>query len=168
MKIRALIIAVAFVVLAQMAARSEIKITIDHNREGTPAFKFKNVPAPTKNDAGAKAKFSIVDGERDENGGDLEKLNDGRVPREEDEPAENFFFNAGTEGGRLGVDLGSVIEIKQVNTYSWHPTTRGPQVYHLYGSDGKAEDFNTKPKKGTQPDKNGWKLIAKVDSRPKT
>src|SRR5205809_515071 len=149
---------------------SEIKIVVEHNdnEQATPRFKFKNVPPPSKTDAATKAKFSIVDGEQDENGGTVEKLHDGKLPTEQDEPAENFFFNAGTEGGRLLVDLSSVTEIKQVNTYSWHPTTRGPQVYQLYGSDGKADDFNAKPKKGTQPEKAGWKLIAKVDTRPKT
>lgn len=49
---------------------------------------------------------------------------DGKLPSEEDQPAANFFFNAGTEGGRIVVDLGSVIDVKQVNTYSWHPGER--------------------------------------------
>ena len=59
------------------------------------------------------------------------------------------------------------IEIKQVNTYSWHPNTRGPQVYKLYASDGTAKDFDAKPKAGTDPTKVGWKLVATVDTRPK-
>jgi hypothetical protein len=157
-----LLITAAILGFIQFGARAEIKITADHNREGTAAFKFKSVPSPAKSDAGTKAKFSIVEGERDENGGDVDKLNDGKLPSEEDAPTENFFFNAGTEGGKLGVDLGSVIEIKQVNTYSWHPNTRGPQVYKLYASDGKAEGFKAKP---SDPEKSGWKLLAKVDTR---
>jgi hypothetical protein len=67
------------------------------------------------------AVFTIVDGAEDNNGGGLEKLHDGRLPTEEDEPSENFFFHSGTDGGRLLVDLGNAIDIKQVNTYSWHP-----------------------------------------------
>ena len=77
-------------------------------------------------------------------------------------------FNAGTEGGRLALDLSSTINIKQVNTYSWHPNTRGPQVYKLFGSDGSGKDFSASPKKGTDPEKAGWKLIATIDTRPKT
>ena len=65
------------------------------------------------------------------------------------------------------MDLGSAIEIKEVNTYSWHPNTRGPQVYKLYASDGTAKDFNSKPKTGTDPAKAGWTLVATVDTRPK-
>ena len=152
-----------------LAAQGEIKVTINHNDndDAKPEFKFKEVPAPSKDDAGAKAKFSIVDGERDENGAEVTALNDGKLPGEDDQPDANFFFNAGTEGGRLLADLGDVIAVKQVNTYSWHPNTRGPQVYKLYASDGKADGFNAKPKKGTDPEKAGWKLVAKVNTKPK-
>src|SRR6266550_2859772 len=151
-----------------VVARGEIKIVVDHNsnESASPAFKFKNVPTPSKNDAATNARFTILDGERDDNGGDLDKLHDGRLPTEEDEPAENFFFNAGTEGGRLRVDLGKVIEIKQINTYSWHPNTRGPQVYKLYAADGKAPGFDPAPKNGTDPQKAGWTPVASVDTRP--
>jgi len=149
-----------------LLCQGEIKTVVNHNENATSAFKFKEVPSPSKTDAAKDAKFSIVDGERDENGGDLDKLNDGKTPTEEDQPEENFFFNAGTPGGRLLVDLGKAIEVRQVNTYSWHPNTRGPQVYKLYASDGSVADFNPKPK-GVDPEKSGWKLLAKVDTRPK-
>jgi hypothetical protein len=65
------------------------------------------------------------------------------------------------------VDLRRAIDIKQVNTYSWHPNTRGPQVYKLYASDGKDKVFNSQPKRGTDPRTCGWKLVAKIDTRPK-
>src|SRR5882672_7735170 len=167
MKPRMFLIAGALILAT--SSRAEVKIVAEHNPNdsATPKFKFKNVPAPSKTDGATKAQFTIVDGERDENGGDLDKLHDGQLPTEEDQPAENFFFNAGTEGGRLLVDLGSALEIKQINTYSWHPNTRGPQVYKLYGGDGKAADFKAKPKTGTDPAKAGWKLMARVDTRSK-
>ena len=149
---------------------AETKIVVDYNDNdhASASFKFKNVPAPARTNAATKASFTIVDGERDENGGELDVLHDGKLPTEEDQPSENFFFNAGTQGGRLLVDLGSPLELKQVNTYSWHPNTRGPQVYKLYASDGQGGDFNAKPKRGNDPLKCGWTLIAKVDTRPKT
>ncbi len=146
------------------------KVTVEHidNGSATAAFKFKNVPVPASGtNAAARATFAIVDGERDDNGGDLDKLHDGKLPTEEDAPADNFFFNAGTEGGRLSVDLGRVINVRQVNTYSWHPNTRGPQVYKLYASDGQADGFNASPKNGTDPASVGWKFLADVDTRPK-
>jgi hypothetical protein len=138
-------------------------------REGAEAgFRFKNIPRPSRNDAATQATFTLVDGTRDANGGSLEVLHDGKLPVEEDQPSANFFFRAGTDGGRVLVDLGRVVEVRQVNTYSWHADTRAPQVYDLYGSEGSGAGFNAQPKRGTDPAGCGWKLIAKVDSRPKT
>ena len=158
----------AFVLLAGLAARAEIRIAIDRNIEGVPEFKFKNVPSPLKNDAAATAKFTIVDGQSDSNGSSLRALNNGRLPEEGDDPGANFFFQAGIDGGRLQLDLGSVIEIRQVNTYSWHPGDRGPQVYRLYCAEGTATEFSATPKRDMDPVKCGWKLVAAVDTRPKT
>ena len=165
-----LVLATSTFLLSGRAALAEASVTMEHNdsEHASAAFKFKTVPAPSATDAATKARFAIVDGTRDENGGDLDKLHDGKTPTEADQPAENFFFDAGTAGGRLLVDLGSAVEIAQVNTYSWHPSDRGPQVYKLYAADGKADGFNERPKRGTDPASCGWKLIANVDTRPKS
>jgi len=161
-------LAAALLVASALLCHAEIKTTINYNpnETATSAFKFKDLPSPSKTDAAKDAKFLIVDGDRNENGGNLEKLNDGKTPTEEDQPEENFFFNAGTPGGRLVLDLGKVTDLRQVNTYSWHPNTRAPQVYKLYASDGPVADFNPKPK-GIDPEKSGWKLLANIDTRPK-
>ncbi len=160
---------IAAVSFLTAVSHAEIKTVTERNQsaDATAKFKFKNVPAPSRTDAATTAKFTLVDGARDNNGGTLDRLHDGKVSTSEDQPAGSFFFRAGTDGGRLQVDLGSVIEVKQVNTYSWHGATRGPQVYKLYASEGKLEDFKTEPKRGTEPEKSGWKLLATVDTRPK-
>ncbi len=151
-------------------ALGDVAVTVNHhgNDAASTAFRFAQVPSPARADAGGRARFTVIDGTRDPNGGDLDQLNDGRLPTEEDQPSANFFFRAGTDGGRLRADLGSVIEVKQVNTYSWHPATRGPQVYALYASEGMAAGFEPAPKRGTDPETCGWKLIAQVDTRPKS
>jgi hypothetical protein len=158
---------VAVVSLAGAVARAEVTTAVGHTGSGSPAFKLEDVPAPSKSDAASKAKFTLVDGTRDGNGGNVSVLNDGTIPGTEDQPRANFFFAPGTDGGRIAVDLGKPIRVAQVNTYSWHPGTRGPQVYKLYGSDGTPGDFDAAPKKGTDPEKVGWKRIASVDTRPK-
>lgn len=109
----------------------------------------------------------VVEGEIDGNGADVSALIDGALPTEEDQPAANFFWDAGTGGGRFQMDLGSVIEIAQINTYSWHPNTRGPQVYRLWASDGTDPKFNATPKSNIDPVTCGWKLITVVDTRLK-
>jgi len=159
----AALLALAFI------AHAQVKVTFDHNPNATAtsAFKFKRVPSPAKDDAAAKAKLLLVEGEADGNGADVSALTDGALPTEEDQPAANFFWNAGTGGGRLQMDLGSLIEIAQVNTYSWHPNTRGPQVYRLWASDGTAPNFNPAPRTNIDLDRSGWKLITVVDTRSK-
>jgi hypothetical protein len=153
-----------------MLSSAEVKVTVNRNEadQATAAFKFKEVPAPAKSSAATNAKFTIVDGEKDPNGAELDALHDGKLPGEQDEPASNFFFNDDTEGGRICIDLGSVIDVKQINTYSWHTDTRAPQVYSLYAADGTAAKFNASPAKDIDPTTCGWKLIANVDTRPKT
>jgi hypothetical protein len=154
--------------VVEAVAAPEPTVQFDRNGSGaSSSWKFSRVPSPVKNDAATGAKFTIVDGDRDNNGGSVERLNDGRVATSEDEPASNLFFRQGSDGGRLVVDLGKAITIKQVNSYSWHADTRGPQVYTLYGSTGSGDAFNAEPKRGTDPAEVGWKLLAKVDTRPK-
>jgi hypothetical protein len=157
------------ILLSVLAARADIKIVAGHNdgSRATGEFKFSNVPSPSKDDAAAKATFTIVAGRRDPAGADLDKLNDGKLPGEADQPSANFYFDVATAGGRLQVDLGSAQAIRQVNTYSWHPGARGPQVYKLYASDGLMTNFNAQPKREVDPATSGWKLLANVDTRPK-
>ena len=170
MKNHLLLAMTGMAMLVAPAMRAETKVTVDYrnNDEATSAFAFKTVPHPSANDAATSAKFLIVDGEADSSGGDVEKLHDGKLPDEADQPDANFFFSAGSNGGRVQVDLGSAINVRQVNTYSWHPATRGPQNYRLYAADGTATNFNAKPKNGTSPDQCGWKLIATVNTKPKS
>lgn len=157
----------ALVVLGVPAtAWAKAKVTIERQDAAADgSYKFEKIPQPAKGDDASEAEFTIIDGRRDPNGGELAKLHDGALPVEADEPAENFFFNAGDEGGRLLVNLGRAIEIKQVNTYSWHPGTRGPQVFKLYASDGSGEKFDRAPRGDVDPTTCGWTLLGDVDAR---
>ena len=163
-------VALAVVALCLLSTfESTVKVTVAHNTNttATSAFKFKDVPPPAKDDAASGSKLLLLDGETDPNGSDLSVLTDGLTPNDEDQPAANFFFDAGTGGGRFRIDLGSVMNIAEVNTYSWHPNTRGPQVYRLWASDGSDPKFNAEPKGTIDPASCGWKTITVVDTRSK-
>ena len=159
----------AVVVLLSMAltGHAQVNITIDHNtgKAANAEFKFKRVPSPARDDAATKAKLMMVDADADPNSADISALTDGILPNTDDQPRKNFFLRAGSGGGRVRMDLGSVIELAQVNTYSWHPNARGPQVYRLWASDGAGPKFNAAPKANLNPAVCGWKLIATVDTR---
>ncbi|WP_367872694.1 basic secretory protein-like protein [Luteolibacter sp. Populi] len=129
-------------------------------------FKLDPIAPPAINDAAAKAVFTLVDGAKDEASGDLSVLTDGKVPTAENQSASNFFFDLGMDGGRLAVDLGESVPVKSVATYSWQGGVCGPQVYKLYASSGRSKEFDAAPKRGTDPTKSGWVLLAEVDTRP--
>jgi hypothetical protein len=151
-----------------VAAPAQIRITIDHNTGAAASseFKFPHVPSPARDDAASKAKLTIVEGVLDNGSGTPAALIDGLLPTDEDEPGANFYFAARSFGGRVRMDLGSVIEIAQINTYSWHPSVRGPQLYKLYASDGNEAGLNLAPKRGVDPATCGWKFIATVSTIP--
>ena len=156
----------ATVLLLTWTARADVRVTVERCAEGTPEFMMTNVPPPLRNDAAAAARFTIVEGESDPNGSRLRALNNGRLPDQEDQPTENFFFSAGSDGGRLQVDLGVVLALRQVNSYSWHPSDRAPQVYRVYAADGTSTGFEALPKRETDPETCGWRRLANVDTRP--
>lgn len=149
-------------------ASAAVRVTIDHNtgETATAQFKFKRVPSPVKDNAAATATLKLLVGHAAPTSS-LKALTDGVLPEEEDQPSANFFFHDGSDGGRILLDLGSAVEIREVNSYSWHPDTRAPQVYNLFASDGTDPHFNPEPDANTDPATCGWKLIATVDTRPK-
>src|SRR5579884_373210 len=103
----ALLAGIVIALYSAAAAFGEVQVTIDHNdnEHASPAFKFDHVPTPSKNDAGSNARFRVIDGNGDENGGDITVLNDGALPTAEDEPNSNFFFAPGSNGGVIVADL---------------------------------------------------------------
>jgi len=154
--------------LLSVSTQAQIKIIVNHNTgaDSTSAFVFKNVASPVKDDVASTAKRTLVDGALDGNGAGLAALVDGVLPGEEDEPAKNLFFAAGTGGGRIRMDFGRLLEIAQVNSYSWHANARGPQVYAIWASDASDAKFNAAPKAKIDPRSCGWKLITVIDTRP--
>ncbi len=163
-----LIFATTILVSLAAALNAQVRIAIDHNTgaAATSEFKFQRVPSPARDDAASRARLMLVDGQLDSNGADLNALIDGMLPTSEDEPSANIFFNARSFGGRFRIDLGSAIEIAQVNSYSWHPSARGPQLYKLYGSDGTEAGLDLAPKRGVDPASRGWKFIGTVNTIP--
>ena len=142
------------------------RIVFEHNPNSvaTREFKFKNIASPSQDDAASRAKLTLIDGDLDGGSAELAALTDGRLPRDEDEPGSNVYFRAGSSGGRYRMDFGSAIEISHVNSYSWHPNSRGPQLYKLYAADGSDPKFNLDPKRGVDPASCGWKLIALIST----
>lgn len=161
------VLIIAMLSASALVGSAQVKVTIDRNSdyEASPAFRFKHVPPPVKDNAASVAKVKLIVGHVDSNSPGLKALTDGLLPSMEDQPDANFFFADGSDGGRFLLDLGRSVAIAQVNSYSWHPDTRGPQVYNLFASDGADARFNPEPDGKTDPAACGWKLLATVDTR---
>ncbi|HSZ54716.1 MAG TPA: RNA polymerase sigma factor [Tepidisphaeraceae bacterium] len=93
-------------------------------------------------------------------------LHDGTMLRNDDDDPHAFCFRFGTFEGRVKVDLGRQESVDRIITYSRHKSDRAPQVYTVYGSDGKSSAFDPAPATGTDPAAHGWRKIASVDTRP--
>jgi hypothetical protein len=121
------------IVLLMLLAVFDARVTFEHNPNSvaTREFKFRNIASPSKDDAAANAKLTLIDGNLDGSSGSLATLVDGRVPQDEDEPGGNVFFRAGSTGGRFRMDFTTPIEIARINSYSWHSNSRGPQLYQV-------------------------------------
>jgi hypothetical protein len=144
----------------------ETTIVVDRNtnERASADFRFPRIPSPQAS-AASQALITVVDGRLDRIAGRHE-LNDQTLPTHMDDPSHNLFFNQRTSRGRLLIDLRRAIQIKQINTYSWHVGSRGPQVYKLYASDGSGTNFDSSPKAPVDPTRVGWRLLASVDTRP--
>ena len=162
-----LVLGLACLVVAAAGVGADVRVSVDRNvgSRATDAFRFDSVPSPAGKRGGARAVISVIDGTPNDGCRGAIYLGKDRRPEGEDDPKDNFFFAEGSDGGRLRIDLEGRVAVRQVNTYSWHPSSRGPQVYVLYGADGAAAGFDPAPKKGTDPATCGWTRLASVDTR---
>ncbi|MEZ6037356.1 MAG: family 16 glycoside hydrolase [Planctomycetota bacterium] len=148
------------------AAASRTEVTVAHrdNASARAGLRLDSVPVPARSDAAAKATFTLVDGRLDRGSPGLVALHDGKLPTRADQPDANCFFSR--DGGRFVIDLGSAETVASIDTYSWHPGPRGPQVYAVYVADGASNGFVVGPKRDVEPESCGWQLLARVDTRP--
>lgn len=88
----------------------------------------------------------------------LPRLGDGKAAANDDDLEHNSWFDART--ARVTADLGRVIDLGRVNTFSWHRRERGPHAYTLWGS--AAETMPDAASK--DPAAAGWKRVAEVST----
>ncbi len=150
----------SILLIASLTPLLTLYAVVQSGRSEGDYFELEKIPAPAIDDAGSKAIFKVVGGKVDRASASLEVLNDGLIPRGEDDPSRNFFFAQGSDGGLIQVDLGKTIEVASVATYSWHFSTRAAQRYALYGTKAGNPEM---PKWPATPGKE-WELLEKVDT----
>ncbi len=148
---------------------AQVKAVHEHLKSG---WVFSKVMAPSKNDAAINSKITIVGNKQIASCLSPDGLHVGVLPQENRLLRDFFCFtNESTTGGQIAMDLGKVIPVAMINSYSAHGPvggttwcnefdgSRGPQVYSLYGSSSEKPDFKNLSGKD-------WTKIAAVDTRP--
>lgn len=140
-------------------------ITRIEQGEGTPAFQFPTIEPPSSKDyadrASANASIRLVHGQF--NGRVVGVLLDGAGQSHQDAPEESAFFE---RSGSFLIDLGKVISVSRINSYSWHQhetieehRNRAQQRFTVYGYSGDdLADLTVRPEEA------GWTRIARVNS----
>lgn len=140
----------------------------------TPDWVFPTIKPPSDRDyadvSQHHASIRVVQGNLAPDSGPVELLLDGRGQSNSDSPGESVFFGNNNQKGRILLDLGRSVTVREINTYSWHKyemvppghprrNSRTIQRYVLYGYAGEMPP----PTRG-DPAANGWTLISRVNS----
>lgn len=141
--------------------------------DGTSAFRFPSIPPPSADDYADRsqghASIRVTHGKlgRDTGrpGGAAEVLLDGAGQSKQDSPWESAFFSP-VDAGAFVVDLGQVMPVQRIHSYSWHQheaiaahRERAIQRFTLYGWTGDAPpDFSLPLEEA------GWTRIARVNT----
>lgn len=140
--------------------------------DGTADFRFPTIPPPSREDyadqASGHATIRVAHGGlqiEPNRSGPVSVLVDGAGQSRQDSPGESAFFRS-RPGGSILMDLGRVISIRQINSYSWHQheqieehRERARQRFTLYGYAG-----DQLPGLDLPPEESGWTRIARVNS----
>ncbi len=144
-------------------AETPATVTAEYGELRDGQWRFPTLAGPSRSDAAQGATVHVVAGALHRDGAPAAGLTDGVVSATGGDPSQAVFFdNACRTGGSFVLDLGQVLAIRQVGSYSWHEWNvdhgaRTPQVYTLYGSAVDAPD---------PADPAAWTRLAEVDSRP--
>ncbi len=137
-------------------AFAEVVVKFEQLNPANPAWKFKQIPGPSKSDIAEGAKITVEGNQLESTAGSAAVLVNGKLANDAYEVTEAALLaNDNGNDGTLTIDLGKEQSVSAVSTYSWHENPpdqgcRGPQVYTLSGS----------------ADANSWTKLADVDTRP--
>jgi hypothetical protein len=155
-------------------ALAELHALLRAEGNGTAAFQFPTIPPPSSEDladhAFGDASIRVVRGKLNVKpgrgtSGPASVLLDGAGQSHQNAPMESALFDDNTSGSLL-IDLGRVVSVTKVNSYSWHQHEkreqhrhRAQQQFTLYGFAG-----DQLPDLELPPAKAGWTRIARVNS----
>lgn len=152
------------------SAKTQTLVQEEHISKG---WEFSKITRPSQSDAGLHSAIYIIENKPLASCLSPDGMHIGVLPQENRLLRDFFCFtNDNAAGGKIAMDLGKVIPVIMVNSYSAHGPvegttwcnefdgSRGPQIYTLYASSSQQPDFENLSGKE-------WIKIADVDTRPK-
>ena len=146
----------------------KIVVTAERNPlHAGPALRFPTIPPIQSDDAARTARFKLVGRCRKADWvGGIDCLHDGLAARFDDNDRSSFGMHEGQIEGRFSVDLLRIVDIGQINTFSWHNNGgRCEQLYRVYACRGDEKELELEPALGIDPCAHGWTFLANVDTR---
>ncbi len=151
------------------SGKAQTVVKKEHIEKG---WKFSEIVSPSKTDAAFHSTIKIIGNKPLASCLAPNGLHVGVLPQE-NRLLRDFFCltNENAIGGKIVMDLGQLVPVAMVNSYSAHGPvggttwcnefdgSRGPQVYTLYGSSMEKPGFENLTGKD-------WVKIADVDTRP--
>lgn len=167
---RNLLKASLFVVIFQFSspAFSQVTVLKEHIKKG---WNFTSILRPSQSDAALHSKITVVGNKPLASCLSPDGLHNGVLPQENRLLRDFFCLTNTAKDGKIVMDLGKVIPVAMINSYSAHGPvggttwsnefdgSRGPQVYTLYASSSQQPDFDNLSGKE-------WVRITNVDTRP--
>lgn len=163
------VLVLVLILLFTLQLKPQVIVVKEQIKQG---WDFTNVMRPSKSDAALGARILIAGNKAISSCLAPNGLNIGILPQENRLLRDFFCFtNDNADGGKIVMDLGRLVPVAMVNSYSAHGPvggttwcnefdgSRGPQVYTLYGSSMEKPDFENISGKE-------WLKIADVDTRP--
>lgn len=153
--------------------RGPVSIRIEAG-EDTPEFRFPSIPAPSAEDFAdqqlGRARADWWRPDKSEKGAYLGArtgppgvLLDGKGQANPSDFRHSFFFQRDIPEGLILLDLGEVVPVSRVHTYSWNQGTqsrdRATQRYVLWGCKDSLPSASP-----SEDDHAGWTRIARVDT----
>ena len=153
----------------------QVSVRIERGDE-TPQFRFATIEPPSDSDYAdasqgttraflAGGQLMACDSDPESSSGPVARLVDGRAQGSADAPLESVFFAQNVRGAFV-FDLGQLVTIRRVNSFSWHRSkfvsdnhVRATQKYTLWGYAGDEPPAAAEPSVSR-----GWERIARVNT----
>lgn len=125
-----------FFIAGSIPGLAAVTVQVEHNTPGNPDWTFPTLPPPLASDAAdaslGKSSASIPSANPPQLFGP-ELLIDGVAQANNNDFLRSVYFDVAGPN-RVSIDIGEIIPVFEINTYSWHANVRANQLFTIFYS----------------------------------